>query len=153
MRLAILLNMFATCLITRSLSSIRASSSLYSSAVAHSWKQFVFLESIFLFEMFHLICGDVVIILKSFLITFHSNGVFLPAVPPVGYSHSALTHFTSLKENVRIKFRVFLLNFVLYLSPGHVTDFLLLFKMQKSKQVCDSRFWRNIWLATKISIG
>ena len=71
----------------------------------------------FVTEMFHLICGDVVIILESFLITFHSNGVFLPAVPPIGYSHSALTHFTSLKENVRIKFRVFLLNFCFLPEP------------------------------------
>ena len=39
MRLAILLKMLATCRITRSLSSISASSSLYSSAVEHSCNQ------------------------------------------------------------------------------------------------------------------
>ena len=36
MRFAILLKMFATCLITLNLSSIKARSSLYSSAVEHS---------------------------------------------------------------------------------------------------------------------
>ena len=105
-----------------------------------------------LYRELYLVGGDVVVKLKSFLVTLDSNGIILPAVPPVSNPHTTLAHLPPLRTKIPLLTSRQDLK-APDLRPGHLTDLFLFLKVEETKEVSYPAVWGDVRLPPDTAVG